>query len=108
MKTLFLIPTLAILFAVALLIGALATAQAGHHYHSMFSAGISDMDQNKNGAVSFDEYSDYHAERLRWSFDALDTDNDEAISEQEWKTFLKMHGGKMEYNHPQQGDNQDG
>ena len=102
MKSFFLIPALAIFSAIALLIGSLTTANAGHHGHSMFKAGINDMDANGDGVVSFEEYANYHNEKLRWSFNALDSDNDGAISKSEWDQFLKMHGAGKAYGSDQE------
>jgi hypothetical protein len=92
MRTLLFVPTLAIFLAIALFLGAVFNAHAGHHGYIMFSAEISDMDTNNDGVVSFEEYSALHTEKLRWEFNALDTDNDGSISASEWETFLKMHG----------------
>lgn len=103
MKRALIIPALAIFSAFALLAGAVMNVNAGHHEHSMFSAGLTDMDTNADGVVSFEEYSVYHTERLEWSFNALDTDNDGSISKSEWDTFLKMHGVDKNYHHNQQG-----
>lgn len=103
MKIALIIPVLAILSAFALLIGAATTVKAGHHGYSMFSADLNDMDSNKDAIVSYEEYSEYHSEQLRWSFNALDTDNDGSISEDEWNTFLKMHGVDKSYDHNQEG-----
>jgi Ca2+-binding EF-hand superfamily protein len=102
MKIALIIPALAILSAIALLIGAAATVNAGHH-GSMFGAELSDMDSNNDGMVSFEEYSAYHSEKLRWSFNALDSNNDGSISESEWNTFLKMHGMGKSHDPNQQG-----
>ena len=103
MKIALVIPALAIFSAIALLIGAALTANADHHGHSMFGANLSDMDSNGDGAVSYEEYSAYHSERLRWGFDVLDTDKDGSISQAEWETFLNMHGVGNNYNSGQQG-----
>ncbi|MBW2432690.1 MAG: EF-hand domain-containing protein [Deltaproteobacteria bacterium] len=103
MKIALVIPALAIFSAIALLIGAALTANAGHHGHSMFGANLSEMDGNNDGMVSYEEYSAYHSERLRWSFNALDTDNDGSLSESEWETFLKMHGVGKDADSSQQG-----
>jgi hypothetical protein len=70
MKTLVLVPTLAIFLAVALFLGAVINAHAGHHSYMMFSADISEMDTNNEGVVSFEEYSALHSEKLRWGFNA--------------------------------------
>ena len=102
MKSALIIPALAIFSAIALLIGAAATVNAGHH-GSMFGAELSDMDSNNDGMISFEEYSAFHSEKLRWSFNALDTNNDGSISESEWDTFLKMHGMGKSYDLNQEG-----
>lgn len=85
------------------LFGILFIAQAGHQGYSMFSTDISDMDKNNDGMVTFEEYSAHHSEQLRWSFNALDTDNNGSINESEWEQFLKMHGVGEGYDHNQQG-----
>ena len=103
MKIALVIPALAIFSGIALLIGAASTVNAGHHGCSMFSVDVSDMDANNDGMVSYDEYSAYHTERLRWSFNALDTDNDGSISKSEWDIFLKMHGVDKAYDQNNQG-----
>ena len=92
MKSYLIIPAMAIFSAIALFVGSVVTVQAGHHGHSMFKANLNEMDSNEDGVVSFDEYDAFHSEQLRWSFDAIDLDNDGAISENEWNQFLKMHG----------------
>jgi hypothetical protein len=103
MKIAILMPALAILFAIALFVGAANFVNASHHNSMMFSADISDMDTNNDGVVSFKEYSDFHSEQLRWSFNALDADNDGSISAGEWDTFLKMHGVGMKNEYKHQG-----
>jgi hypothetical protein len=103
MKIALVIPALAIFFGIALLIGAASTVNASHHGCSMFNVDVSDMDINNDEMVSYDEYSAYHSERLRWSFNALDTDNNGSISKGEWDTFLKMHGVGKAYDHNKQG-----
>ena len=102
MKSAIMIPGMAILFGLALLVGAVVNVHAGHHSCSMFNANIDDMDENKDGTVSFVEYAAFHSEQLRWSFNALDSDNDGAISAGEWDTFLKMHGVGKDHKSDQQ------
>ena len=104
MKTqiLVIVPTSVIFLAFALFLGAVINAHAGHHGYMMFRSDISDMDTNNNGMVSFEEYSALHFEKLRWGFNALDTDNDGSISASEWETFLKVHGVVKGYNKNQQ------
>jgi hypothetical protein len=97
------IPLLAILLGLALFIGAVQSVHAGHHGCSIFSANISHMDIDIDGSVLFEEYAAFHSEQLRWSFNALDIDNDSSISTSEWDTFLKMHGIGKGYEPNQQG-----
>ena len=103
MKIAIAIPIMAIFSAIALFIGAVTSVNAGHHSYSMFGSDISQMDTNKDGMVSFEEYSDFHTEQMKWSFNALDVDNDGSISTDEWNTFLKMHGVGKSYHHKKQG-----
>jgi hypothetical protein len=103
MKNAMIIPLLAIFLGLALFIGAVQSVHAGHHGCSMFSANLSDMDINNDGTVSFEEYTAFHSEQLRWSFNALDTDNDDSISASEWDAFLRMHGIGKGYEPNQQG-----
>ena len=92
MKYALLVPIVTILSALALLVGAVISSNAGKHGYTMFSAEAKDIDRNGDGSISFGEYQEFHSEQLRWSFDALDANNDEAISADEWNAFLKMHG----------------
>ena len=92
MKTLVIVPTLAILLGIALFLGAVINANAGHHGHPMMSFDMSAMDKNNDGVLTLEEYVAFHNERLEWSFNALDTDNDGNISTNEWDTFIEMHG----------------
>jgi hypothetical protein len=91
-QTLTLVPTSAIFLAATLFLGAVINAHAGHHGCMMFNSNVGDMDTNNDGVVSFEEYSALHSEKLRWGFNAIDTDNDASISANEWETFLRMHG----------------
>ena len=99
MKNTFLITS--VIFAI--IFGSIISTQAGHHGHTMFSANISDMDKNNDGAVTFEEYAQFHSDQLRWSFNTLDSDNDGSINDGEWDQFLKMHGVGQGYDHNQEG-----
>ena len=70
------------------------TAIAGHHYHGygMKMSQLTDADTNQDGLISFDEFSAMHTDKMKRTFDMLDADNDELISQQEWDEFLNAHG----------------
>ena len=78
--------------ALIIIVGLILNVHASHHAGAMFSPKLSDMDTNNDNSIAFDEYSAFHEAQLRWSFKAIDTDNDGLISESEWNEFLKMHG----------------
>ncbi len=79
------------------LIIAVPLAFAGHHYHGYgkhmdMSWNMSDKDSNSDGTISFEEFSASQMEMLRAGFDMIDTNKDGKINEDEWNTFLKVHG----------------
>ena len=86
-----------------LLVGLLLNVHAKHQGGSMYGSKLSQMDTNKDNAVSFEEYSAFHEAQLRWSFKAVDTDNDGLISQGEWNEFLKMHGFDYSHKNNQKG-----
>lgn len=71
---------------------------AGHHYTGhggmMPSWNMNEMDTNQDRALSFEEYRDSQTKQLRAGFDMIDSDKDGVISEDEWNTFLSLHGVK--------------
>jgi hypothetical protein len=75
-------------------------AWAGHHYKghgsSMSSWNMNEMDANQDKTLSFEEYRDSQTKQLRAGFDMIDTNKDGVISEDEWNTFLNVHGVKVE------------
>jgi hypothetical protein len=103
MKRITTISAIAIIFAIALVFSSTQSVNAGHHGCSMFTAGVADMDSNSDGTISFDEYASYYSQQLRWSFDAIDADNDGFISNSEWELFLKMHGFSKNYERKNNG-----
>ncbi|MBC2735029.1 MAG: hypothetical protein HF981_11795 [Desulfobacteraceae bacterium] len=54
------------------------------------------MDANQVRALSFEGYRDSQTKQLRAGFDMIDINKDGVISEDEWHTFLNVHGVKVE------------
>lgn len=82
-------------FAVFVLFAGLISGSiAGHHYHgwSMDMCEMSELDSNKDGNITFEEFSAPSTGKLKSAFNMLDTDNDDLISSKEWDEFLKVHG----------------
>lgn len=75
-------------------------AWAGHHYKGhggmMPSWNMSELDANQDKTLSFEEYRDSQTKQLRAGFDMIDSNSDGVISEDEWNTFLNLHGVKAE------------
>ena len=73
---------------------------AGHHYNGHGSAmpswNMNEMDANQDRTLSFEEYRDSQTKQLRAGFDMIDSNKDGVISEEEWHTFLNVHGVKVE------------
>ena len=82
---------------VMLIMIATAPVFAGHHYHGCGHGGsmswnMSDRDTTGDGVLSFDEFSAPQQEMMRSGFDMIDSDKDGSISDDEWNTFLQVHG----------------
>ena len=58
----------------------------------MLSAKLNEMDGDRHGSVTYDEFDKYYTHKVRVRFDALDSDKDGTISPEEWKVFLEIHG----------------
>ena len=72
-----------------------APAAAGGYYHHGCGAAMKDMttmDQDGNNSLNFEEFSAPQEKNLRAAFDILDTDDSGDINEDEWNTFLNIHG----------------
>ncbi len=97
MKKLIII-SIATVFIVA---GLLGISMAGHYHHGyghgyhgygMGMRNMTDLDGDKNGTITFDEFSAPQTDRLMSAFKMLDTNNDNVIDKDEWNAFLKVHG----------------
>lgn len=80
---------------IILLFISISFAFAAHHYgHGgmLSSWDMNEMDTNKDGILSFDEFSEGHTEQLRTGFDMIDADKDGVINDDEWNDFLRVHG----------------
>lgn len=73
-------------------------ALAGHHYHGHGCMGgswnMEEMDTNKDGNLSFEEFSDGQTQKLKSGFEMIDKDQNGVISSEEWDAFLEVHGMK--------------
>ena len=54
---------------------------------------ISDMDGNKNGSISFEEFKASFPSIKQNVFDILDKDKDGQLNQMEWQIFQEMHKG---------------
>ncbi len=50
------------------------------------------MDTDKNGTVSWEEFSTAIPSMREQAFDSIDTDKNKAINREEWNTFSVGHG----------------
>ncbi len=71
---------------------AFASHHYGGHYGKMNSWNMTELDSDGDGLLSFEEFVAPRTERWQAGFDGIDTDQDGLISEEEWNTFLEMHG----------------
>jgi Ca2+-binding EF-hand superfamily protein len=74
----------------------LGRASLQGHGSSMPSWNMNEMDANQDRTLSFEEYRDSQTKQLRAGFDMIDSNKDGSISEDEWNTFLNVHGVKVE------------
>jgi hypothetical protein len=88
---------------IALAISALALpslALAGNYHgtkaHGMGNWDMTVLDTNKDGVLTFEEYSAPNVEKWRSGFKMIDTSGDGRISAEEWRAFLDVHGMKSE------------
>jgi len=90
------IPRFLKLIVFALVMSAPLTVTAGHHYHGYHCMGkgwdMSAIDSDQDNALSFEEYSQDNLDHLRRGFDRIDTNNDNLIDEEEWKAIREAHG----------------
>ena len=77
-----------------MIVGFVSLSFAGYGYHgyNMKMSEMSEVDSNNDGEITFEEFSAPTTEKLKSGFKMLDSNNDEAISKDEWDEFLKVHG----------------
>ena len=82
----------------ALTLPSLALAGNYHGYkgHGMGNWDMTVLDTNKDGVLTFEEYSAPNVEKWRSGFKMIDTSGDGKISDEEWRAFLDVHGMKSE------------
>lgn len=69
----------------------------GHGYHHSCGYGMKNLDMEKldedeNGAVSFEEFSKEQMEKMKSVFNSIDTNKDGKIDVSEWKELRRVHG----------------
>jgi hypothetical protein len=84
-------------FALAILavtLIAVPSIAGGYHHHGCgaMMKDMTAMDQNGDNFLTFEEFRAPQDKNLRAAFDMLDTDNSGDINEDEWNTFLNIHG----------------
>jgi hypothetical protein len=85
------------MLAAAIILTFTPIALAGHHYHGGHGSMVPSwdmmaLDENQDGTLSFDEYSESQRKKLRAGFDMIDDNNDGLIDDGEWNMFLEAHG----------------
>lgn len=90
-------------FLIALAISALAfpaLTPAGQYHgsngHMMGNWDMTALDTNADGVLTFEEFSAPNVEKWRSGFKMIDTSGDGAISNEEWRAFLDVHGMKSD------------
>lgn len=53
---------------------------------------MENLDGDKNGAVSFEEFSKKQMEKMKSVFNSIDTNKDGKIDVSEWKELQRVHG----------------
>jgi Ca2+-binding EF-hand superfamily protein len=53
---------------------------------------MDNLDLDKNGTLSFEEFGGSQLERLRAAYNMLDSNEDGELDLDEWNEFLKVHG----------------
>ena len=71
-------------------------AVSGHHYGGyhcgMPSWDKDSLDVDRDGELTFDEFTAPQAKKWRAGFDMIDVNGDGVISDMEWEEFLSAHG----------------
>jgi hypothetical protein len=75
--------------------GLTGVSMAGHHYHGcggMKISNMTEMDSDNDGFISLEEFTQpFMGKYERW-FEAIDTNDDDSLSQDEWDAFRRAHG----------------
>jgi hypothetical protein len=64
------------------------------HGCGMSTWNMIEIDANGDGVITFEEFSGRQQERLRAGYDMIDGNKNGVVDEDEWSTFLGIHGMK--------------
>jgi|GEM_PF-7007067 len=70
-----------------------------HNMGKIASTGFQDMDTDKSGNVSFEEFKAVFPKTSQAGFNILDKDVDNQLNEAEWNAFKDAHKGMGNYKH---------
>jgi hypothetical protein len=68
-----------------------------HRMNRIANISFPDMDRDKSGGVSFDEFKAVFPNTRQEGFNMLDKDVDNQLNEAEWDAFKKAHKGMGNY-----------
>lgn len=95
--------TALLMFAALVLASTAAYADCGkaheksdpHNMGRISTISFEDLDQDKSGGISFEEFQAVFPRTTEKGFAMLDSDGDNKLSKEEWQAFKDAHKGGM-------------
>lgn len=96
MKTKSMLPViLIVLFMTTLALAGNYHQGYGNHHgcgYGIDNFAMDQIDGDKDGGLTFEEFGKKQMERVRSTFDAIDANKDGEVDEMEWTELMRMHG----------------